>query len=64
MDNPELIEQYERELWDTVRKMHQDGISYDAAHDTLERMTKALDTMAYSEGWLSQYAPESPLAAP
>ena len=56
-DNPELIEQYESELWQIIYKMHKDGIPYETAHYILQEMTKSLDLMAYSEKWLEQYTP-------
>ena len=64
MDNADLIEQYEDELWHTIYKMHRDGICYEAAYDTLQRITKSLDIMCYSEAYLGQYAPESVKKAP
>lgn len=64
MDNPELIEEYEDELRQFVSRMHKDGIRHEVIRDTFQRMTNCLDTMAYAEAWLNQYAPRSSLAAP
>jgi hypothetical protein len=55
MDSPDLVEKYEMELWNTVRKMHKDGIPYDTTHYILHEMTKSLGLMEYCENWLNQH---------
>ena len=55
MDNVELIEKFEHDLWRLISKAHKDGISFETAHYILQEMVKSLDIMGYSEDWLKQF---------
>lgn len=52
LDNPELIEKYEIELWQLIARMHSDGLKYDTVHFIFEEAVKALGLQAHCENWL------------
>ena len=55
MDNADLIEKYELVLWDTIHKMHKDGIRYEVVHFIVSEMVKSLEVQGYAENWLHSY---------
>ena len=64
MDNPELIDQFEDELSQSIQKARKAGLSPETIGFILQETVKNLNLMAYAEAWLNQYAPRKPLAAP
>ncbi len=55
MDNADLIEKYELELWDTIHKMNKDGIRYEVIQFVVSEMVKRLEVQGYVENWLHSY---------
>lgn len=55
MDNAALIERYEIELWNTIYKMHKDGIRFEVIHSIVSEMMKTLELQGYCENWLETY---------
>jgi hypothetical protein len=63
MDDPELIDKYEDELWQIIFGMHKDGINYSTILFVMEEAIKNLNLMAYCERWLAEYATGKGLVA-
>ena len=55
MDNPELIEKYEREIWCLISRMRADKIRYSVAHFVFKKILEDLELRGYSEDWLEEY---------
>ena len=51
MDNPDLIEKYEDELWDKIYQMSKD-ISYGTTIFILREIIKTINLMDYCKRWL------------
>ena len=49
MDNPDLIEQYERDFWDKIYQMKDNGISFEIALFLLKDIISKLDIISYTE---------------
>ena len=58
MDNSEVIEKFERDLWMLIFKAHKEGIDFSNLHFILEETTESLEIKGYSEKFLEEYAPE------
>jgi len=56
VDNADAIEKYELELWNTIYKMHRDGIRFEVCRQTMQEMIKTLELQGYCENWLGQFA--------
>ena len=54
MDDADLIEKFEAELWDIVCKMHKDGIRFEIIKSILEEMVKTLEMQGYVENWMDK----------
>ena len=55
MDNPDLIEQYERDFWDKIYQMKDNGISFEIALFLLKDIISKLDIVSYTEKYLKEY---------
>ena len=55
MDNADLIERYEQELWSIISQMHRDGIRFEVIHFVVSEIVKSLEMKAYVENWLNSY---------
>ena len=55
MDDPELIEKYEREVWCLISRMRADNIRYSVVHSLFQDIVKDLELRGYSEDWLEEY---------
>ena len=55
MDNADLIEQSELELWQIVSKMHKAGVRFEIVHSIFQEMIKTLEMQGYCENWLNQF---------
>ena len=49
MDNPDLIEQYERDFWDKIYQMKDNGISFETTLFLLKDIISKLDIISYTE---------------
>ena len=55
MDDADLIEQSELDIWEIINKLHNAGVRYSIVHSILEEMVKTLDIQGYAEQWLDTY---------
>ena len=53
-NKPELIEQYEDNLWEIVYNMNKDGIDFTTTKHILQEMVNNLDVMSYCERWAGE----------
>lgn len=60
MDNPELIDQFEDDLSQSIQKARKAGLSPETIGFILQETIKNLNLMAYCEAWLEQYVHERP----
>jgi hypothetical protein len=59
VDNAETIEKYELELWNTIYKMHRDGIRFEVCHQIMQEMVKTLEMQGYCGNWLGRFNSEA-----
>ena len=55
MDNPDLIEQYERDFWDKIYQMKDNSISFETTLFLLKDIISKLDIVSYTEKYLKEY---------
>lgn len=55
MDDVNLIEKYERDIQDTIDKMHKVGVRYSVIIFILREVIKGLEVQEYAEAWLREY---------
>ena len=55
MDNADLIETCELELWQTVYKMHRAGVRFEVVYQIFVEITKTLELQGYCEDWLETH---------
>ena len=56
MDNADIIEQSELDLWQIVYKMHKAGVRFEIVHGIFQELIKTLELQGYTENWLNQFA--------
>ena len=59
VDDANLIEQSELELWGIVNKMHKAGVRYEIIFGILQEMVKTLEMQGYCENWMTKYGKPS-----
>lgn len=57
VDNADLIEKYELELWQTIARMHKSGIRYAVVAFVMKEICTTLEVQGYCEDWLNKYLP-------
>jgi len=55
VDDADLIESCESEIWQVIQKMHKANVRYEIVHQMFVEMIKTLELQGYVEDWLSQY---------
>ena len=55
VDNADLIEKAEDEIWQIIAKMHKANVRYEVVHQIFVEITKTLELQGYAENWLTQY---------
>jgi len=56
VDDADLIEKAELDLWDIINKLHKAGVRYTVVHFILLEMVKTLEMQGYTEDWLKKFS--------
>jgi len=60
VDNADLVETSEQDIWGIVERMRKSGVRYETIHFILQETIKTLEMQAYCEGWAEQNMPHHP----
>ena len=55
VDNADLIEQAEGELWQIIQRLHNAKVRYEVVHQIFVEITKTLEIQGYAEEWLLRH---------
>ena len=54
LDDADLIEQAELDIWSIIQKLHKAGVRYEVVHQIFVEIVKTLEIQGYAEQWLQQ----------